>query len=165
MRLSGYDYASGGKYFITICTKNKIPYFGKIKNGKMILSDIGQIVDQFWKEMPLHFDKIHLDEYIIMPNHIHGIIIVETPNLGVSTSTSPKQIHEKPPTNWKSNSIGLIINQFKRICTIKIKTSGFEFSWQPRYFDHIIRTKPELNRIRKYIKENPQNCYRKVILH
>ena len=123
----------------------------------MILSEIGQIAEKFWLEIPGHFPNIKLDEFIIMPDHIHGIIIVQAPNLGASIEyfENIKKIESRNPF-WKSNSIGSIINQFKRICTITIKTRGFDFAWQPRYYDHIIRTNTELNRIRKYIRENPE---------
>jgi putative transposase len=153
-RYRGYDYSSPGKYFITICTKNKKPYFGEVVNGKMILSETGQIAEKFWREIPGHFPNIKLDEYIIMPDHIHGIIIiVETPKLGVSTA--------KLGASTAKLGVSTIINQFKRICTITIKTLGFDFAWQPRYYDHIIRTRIELYRIRKYIRENPEKLSRK----
>jgi REP element-mobilizing transposase RayT len=141
-RYRGYDYSSPGKYFITICTKNRKSYFGEVENGKLISSELGKIAEIFWREIPDHFPNIKLDEFIIMPDHIHGIIIIEAPNLGAST-------------------IGIIINQFKRICTITIKTRGFDFAWQPLYYDHIIRSRIELYRIRKYIRENPEKLIRK----
>ena len=172
-RYRGYDYSSPGKYFITICTKNKIRYFGKIENRKMILSELGIIAEKFWREIPGHFPNIKLDEFIIMPDHIHGILIingdyfVQAPKLGASNppvqapkfGASIENIESRNPF-WKSNSIGSIINQFKRICTITIKTRGFDFAWQPRYYDHIIRTRIELYRIRKYIRENPEKFIR-----
>jgi REP element-mobilizing transposase RayT len=93
IRLFGYDYSRAGTYFITVCTRKKIQYFGTIKNGKMILSDSGIIVQNCWLEIPFHFANVSLDEFVIMPDHVHGILIlksnlhctpVETPNLGVS---------------------------------------------------------------------------------
>jgi len=174
-RLKGYDYTRNGLYFITICTQKKIPCFGEINDGKMILSETGIIVYKFWMQIQDHFPNINLDEFIIMPDHIHGIIIiksksetkseikcdnmVETPNLGVSTGTSI-QIGKSGNPYWKSNSIGSIINQFKRICTIKTKSIGLDFSWQPRFYDHIIRSDKELNHIRTYIKDNPNNWFK-----
>jgi putative transposase len=154
-----------------------IPYFGQIKEGKMNLSETGLIVHNFWMRIPFHFPHIQLDEFIIMPDHIHGIIIiksiaesksnnldvetpklnVETPNLGISTMCGVTENKSRNP-NWKSNSIGSIINQFKRICTIDTKSSGLDLSWQPRFYDHIIRSDNELNRIRLYIRNNP-NCW------
>jgi REP element-mobilizing transposase RayT len=152
----------------------------------MILSELGIIAEKFWREIPDHFPNIKLDEFIIMPNHIHGILIInrdspviEAPKLGAFTNTAQSEapklgasienienignienIESRNPF-WKSNSIGSIINQFKRICTITIKTRGFDFAWQPRYYDHIIRTRIELYRIRKYIRENPEKLIRK----
>ena len=76
IRYRGFDYSSPGKYFITICTKNKLPYFGKIENGIMILSDPGLIANKCWQEIPNHFPFIELDEFFIMPDHLHGIIII-----------------------------------------------------------------------------------------
>jgi putative transposase len=176
-RLKGYDYSLGGKYFITLCTKEMKPYLGEIKAGRMNLSKQGEIAEFFWKEIPIHFPFIILDEYIIMPNHIHGILIlnsksVQTPNLGVSqeipnqkqSGQTPnlgvsQEISNQKPINikyWKSNSIGSIINQYKRICTFTAKKEGFDFAWHSRFHDHIIRGGIELNRIRQYIKDNPQ---------
>jgi putative transposase len=185
-RLFGYDYTRNGAYFITICTQKFTPYFGEIKKGRMTLSETGIIVNDFWFEIPSHFPNAQLDEFIIMPDHIHGIIIikpksdsklklnyinVETPNLGVSKESTIKNVKYETPnlgvsTNsmikqgnkyWKSNSIGSIINQFKRICTIKVKSCGLDLSWQPRFYDHIIRSDNELERIRTYIINNPNN--------
>ena len=164
-RLEGYDYTRNGAYFITVCTRNKIPSFGAICDGEMILSETGIIVNDCWLKIQEHFPNTCLDEFIIMPDHLHGIIIIEsksdshipindlfeTPKLGVSTRLNSGNPY------WKSNSIGSIINQFKRICTIKTKSSGLDLIWQPRFYDHIIRSDNELNRIRTYIKDNPIN--------
>ena len=184
-RLEGHDYSSPGEYFITICVRNQIPFFGKIENRKMILNDIGIIANKFWLEIPHHYQNIKLDEYIIMPDHIHGILIinsdppvqtpnfVQTPNLGVSTIGSSSDagrtetprlgvstgISAKNP-NWKSNSIGSIINQFKRICTLNIQKINHDFEWHPRFHDRIIRNNRELNCIRKYIRLNPSKFNR-----
>lgn len=154
-RLPGFDYFAPGKYFITICTKNRIPCFGEIRNNKMSLSDTGVIARDLWLAIPSHFPSALLDEFIIMPDHIHGIIIIKSsvvamPKLGVATTAK-----KTGNPYWKSNSIGSIINQFKRICTIITKTKGLEFAWQPRYYDHIIRSGKDLNRIRRYIIDNP----------
>jgi putative transposase len=79
-RLQNYDYSSNWWYFITICTKNKEHYFGKIQNGKMILNEYGKIIEKYFLEIPQHFINVVLDEYIIMPNHIHGILIINNIN-------------------------------------------------------------------------------------
>jgi len=77
IRLKHWDYSSSGWYFITICTYQKTCYFGEIINGKMELSEIGKIAEKYWLEIPKHFSNIRLDEFVIMPNHIHGIIVIE----------------------------------------------------------------------------------------
>src|SRR5512133_3182242 len=109
----------------------------------MRLSESGIIVKEFWLSIPSHYPNICLDEFIVMPDHIHGIIIIrsgscdlitETPKLG-DTAT----VKNKNPL-WKSKSIGSIVNQFKRVCTIKTKTLGLDLQWQPRYYDHIVHS-------------------------
>lgn len=154
-RLKGWDYSSPGYYFITICTKNMECLFGNIINEKIVLSEMGKIAEQYWREIPVHFNDIILDEFVVMPNHIHGIIsIVQTPNPTVQT---PNPIVKTPNLGVSAN-IGIIINQYKRICTIRIRTSNPGIMvWQPRFHDHIIRDENELKRIRQYIINNPVN--------
>lgn len=164
-RLKGWDYSSAGAYFVTICTKNRIPYFGDIVDGIMVLSEPGKTARKCWQEIFGHFNNIELDEFVIMPNHVHGVLIiendndiartpnnVETPKLGVSTTDSENIIRA-----WKSGSIGVIVNQFKRKCTITIRKTIPEFAWQSLFHDHIIRDENELNGIREYIIHNPVN--------
>lgn len=162
-RLPGWNYSFPGAYFITICAKNRNCYFGNISDGKMNLSEMGKIANQYWTEIPDHFNNIRLDEFVVMPNHIHGILVignannnrhpnvVQTPNLGVCTVDMDAR-----NDLWKSGTIGVIINQYKRICTIRIHKSNPEFAWQPRFHDRIIRNENELNRIRQYIVDNPK---------
>jgi putative transposase len=167
-RLKNWDYSRPGAYFITICAAGRERFFGRVERGKMILSEIGEIADSRWRDIPCHFPSVHLDEFGMMPDHLHGIVIidpnnsvfiVETPESGVSTEKIhiAPQITTKPATNpnWKSVSLGVVINQYKRICTIHIRKRGYSFKWQSRFHDHIIRTEDELNRIRKYIRFNP----------
>jgi len=248
-RLTGYDYSTPGWYFITICTKNRVQYFGdivsvetpdpgvsktaignhppdpgvsktaignhppdpgvsktafkkqksdpgisKTPTSQILLSEIGQIADKYWNEIHSHFPHVILDAYQIMPDHIHGILqitAVETPEPGVSNTTetpdpgvSNTAIENQPPdpVSITENQIatpdsgvstpatetpdsdvsthptlGIIINQFKRICTIKTRNANLKFAWQPRFYDHIIRYDEELQRIREYIRDNPQN--------
>ena len=181
-RLKGWDYSSPGYYFITICTKNRECLFGNVVQGEIVLSEMGKMAEQYWREIPVHFNGIKLDEFVVMPNHIHGIIsivetpvvetpvvetpvvetpvvetpIVETPNLGVSTIGVNDTGNDHDIKN--TPNIGIIINQYKRICTIRIRTSNPGIPvWQPRFHDHIIRDENELNRIRQYIIDNPVN--------
>lgn len=191
-RLANWDYGSNAPYFVTICTKSRKHYFGDIAACQMHQSSIGQLVELFWHEISIHFPFVILDAFIVMPNHIHGIIVidkngdnggdgrngrngdtqgtqgtrgtrdaVETPNLGVSTP-NPERSDLLSQTDaatqkWKSGTLGVILNQFKRICTINARNSDPEFGWQSRFHDHIIRDEKSFERIRNYILTNPQN--------
>ena len=187
-RKSHWDYGGNGGYYITINTNNRIRYFGDIKyrdcwdgnretqrqdsqvwlNAQIgypyvELSEIGSIVKAFWMEIPNHFPHVTLDEYIIMPDHVHGILLfdsrgtetlVNTPNLGVSTKASPT-ISSSPASPLAPHNLGIVINQYKRICTIHIRKKHPGFKWLNNYHDRVIRDEMELNRIRAYIKNNP----------
>lgn len=152
-RLHSWDYSSPGWYFVTICTKNKDRFFGDVIRGEMCLSDSGRIIAEEWMKTEIIRSNIRLDKWIVMPNHIHGILVivermdnVETPLRGVSTILK-----------WKSGTLGAIINQFKSISTKRIRRAGTTtFAWQPRFYDHIIRNEDSLSQIRTYIQNNPQ---------
>ena len=161
IRRKGHDYTSPGIYFITINTDAKISWFGSVANGIMRLSPIGEIVREEWLKSENLRDNIKLDEWIIMPNHIHGIIkINERPVKTARWAVSPKvkkNRNQFRTETLKPNSIGSIIGQVKSICSKKIRKEGFKyFKWQNRYYDHIIRDENELNIIRTYIRLNPQ---------
>ncbi len=166
--MRNWDYGWNASYYITICTGGRECFFGNIEDGKVKLSEIGIFADKFWLEIPNHFHYVKLDEYIIMPNHIHGIIIIdnknlinnvaETPNFGIETpnlGVSKAKIGGKND-KWKSGVLGVIINQYKRICTIESRKINSEFIWQSRFHDHVIRDQKSLDNIRAYIKENPK---------
>ncbi len=150
-RLRGYDYSSPGKYFITINTKGKSHYLGEVENGKMNLSESGLIVQKLWLEIPLHYPIAELDEFAVMPDHIHGIIIISKAASSITLKSGVD-----PP---KFYHIGVIINQFKRASSVTVKKSGLELVWQPRYYDHIIRNRLDFNRTRQYIIDNPKNYH------
>lgn len=165
-RLPEWDYSWNGYYFITICTKDQACYFGDVVDEKMVFSDMGKIVFNEWQNNETVRTNVKLDEWIVMPNHLHGIIIinngndfgtgnVDTPRRGVSTVKKRNRHHN---LQWKSNSLGSIVNQFKGACTKQIRKKYLpNFAWQPRYYDHIVRNEGSLNRIRLYIADNPKN--------
>lgn len=172
-RLQEYDYSQNRMYFVTICTKDRQEFFGKIKDGKIILSDIGKIAKEYWQEISKHFPFVNLDEFIIMPNHIHGIVEIikndNTRNCNCRDEAMPRLYTGKYPQmskiSPKSGSLSVIIGSFK---SIVVKTANKQFprigfAWQPRFYDHIIRDGKDarscvstLNRIREYIQTNPQ---------
>ena len=163
-RLKEWDYSTPWWYYVTICTKNFKCWFGDVKNGKMILNDVGKIIEEEWLKTKEIRENVDLDYYVIMPNHFHGNIIINGPeNFDRIVETSRRDVsmkqetgHRPVSTNLKPDSLGSIVGQFKSICTKRIRKSGYEkFQWQPRFYDHIIRNENDLRRIREYIKNNP----------
>jgi len=195
LRLKDYDYSFAGAYFITICTKNREHSFGKIINGKLQTTEQIKICTKCWLDLPNHYNNCMVDEFIIMPDHVHGIIIVKNNDykrdnysecfsrcrrVPVGAGLKPAPTHAKPaPTQvergynnvqfiaineilinkqFKPCPVSEIIRGFKTFTARKINdwqnTPGQPF-WQSRFHDHIIRNEYELNRIRKYIINNP----------
>jgi hypothetical protein len=175
-RLKNWDYASEGYYFITICTQNRECCLGDIDNGKMGLSEIGGIAEKCWSEIPAHFPHVELDAFIVMPNHIHGIVVIndiadtvggaggdggpaiETQNFASLQRPRRPPHHRDPSPNHfgpQSKNLASIIRGYKIGVKKWATTNKFTFAWQPRFHDHIIRNQQSLSRIRKYIIENP----------
>ncbi len=155
IRLKNYDYSQEGYYFITICTKYSKDYFGEIKNGKMHLNEIGNIIYDEWIKTGQIRTNVHLDLFVIMPNHFHELIIIND-QLSVGTCRGMPLQQRQQFGKPISNSLPIIINQFKssvkRICN----KNGFKyFEWQRNYYEHIIRNENDLARIRDYILNNP----------
>lgn len=134
-----FDYSSSGYYFITICVKNRENIFGNIINGKMALNQFGIIAEECWNDLPNHYN-CSIDYYSIMPDHFHGILIIE-----------------KQPSG-KNYSLSEIIRGFKTFSSKKINLdlkNDYRFQWQKSFYDRIIRNEKELYQIRKYIDQNP----------
>jgi len=156
MRLRDYDYSEVGGYFITICTFNREYLLGGISNQEIVLNDIGEIAEQWWLKLENKFANIILDDHVIMPNHIHGVIIISGGRDNVGA------IHELPLQRDKIERrrmlIPKIIGYFKMNTAKYINqlrdATGHPF-WQRNYYEHIIRNENELNRIREYIQNNP----------
>lgn len=152
MRLSNHDY-NYGSYFITIVTKDRLPSFGKVVEGKMILNPAGEIAFQTWKSIPDHLPHVYLDEFIVMPDHVHGILHLH------KDSRIPGQEHLKRVNQFGRQlpqSLAVCVNQYKSTVTRTLRKGGFqEFGWQSRYHDRYIRTAEEAQRIRNYILQNP----------
>ncbi len=171
IRLRDYDYRQNGAYFVTICSWNKECLFGEIIDGKMHLNENGMIVEKEWLQTPIVRSYAELDEFVIMPNHFHGIIVlidnvVATRWVAQKRTARPfaqkRAIHRIAPTEWivgaPSGSIGAIIGQFKSIVTKyinQIHNTPRVPVWQRSFHDRIIRNENELNEIREYILNNP----------
>ena len=167
IRLKEYDYSSAGAYFVTICTLERKCLFGKVVDGEMELNENGKIVKSEWLKTEEIRDNVSTDEFIIMPNHLHGILFIDEPTdrRGTVHRASTAERFGQPT----SNSIPTIIRSFK--ATVTKQTNELRNPpglpvWQRNYFDRIVRNDDELNRIREYIiynlfkwqpdKENPE---------
>ena len=155
-RLKNFDYASKGAYFITICTKNRVLTLGNIKNSQMSYSDQGKIVHDIWQKIPEQFAHVDIGDFVIMPNHIHGIIII---NDVVETRfiASHKGGITKEKNPMLQQNLSTIIRWFKGRTTFKIRKNKLRFSWQARFHDRIIRDEAEWQSYNDYIQTNPLN--------
>jgi REP element-mobilizing transposase RayT len=151
-RKNGYNYSGAGFYFVTICSKNKIKLFGNIVNEKMILSEYGKIVEQEWLKTFKIRKNLKIDEFAVMPNHFHGIILIKNQKIN-----EIKNIQYKNKFGPQSENLSAIVRGFKGAVTrlINQKTNSNNIIWQSRFYDRIIRNDNELNKIRQYIIDNP----------
>ena len=159
IRLKNWNYSNPGIYYVTICTKEKKHYFGDIVNGKMYLNELGKITYNEWLKIKEMRKGVDLDEFIIMPNHLHGIIIITNDHINNNDENNNNvETHgyaSLQPSQIKQN-LSNIIRGFKGSVTNIIHTSlNEEFAWQPRFYEHIVQNQNDLFRIRKYIKLNP----------
>ena len=153
-RATWWDYNNDGLYFVTVCVTGKQNYFGEIVNNEMILSNVGEKACQYWLEIPVHFPFVELDVFIIMPDHIHGIIAIVETLRATSLQTDTNRLSAISP---KYGSLSSVIRSYKSALTKWCNMNNITFGWQTRFYDHIIRDDSELNRIRKYICDNPAN--------
>jgi len=160
-RLSDFDYSESGWYFVTMCTRSKQEYFGEIKNEKMILNELGVIIERQWQWLAMQYDYVRLDEFCVMPDHFHGIIYFDpdhAPSIQFRRD-NPRVVPTKTEStiyHRRFNLLSKTICAFKTTSSKMIHQSGQEFfAWQRSFHDHVIRNEPELNRIREYIWANP----------
>jgi len=154
IRLPNYDYTSPGYYFVTICADNRNNYFGSIEDGVMQLSEFGKIAEFCWVEIPNHFKHAVLDEYIIMPNHIHAILILM--DRKENSSGQAQEAFGKPVVG----SLGTILRSYKSAVTKMIHEKDIDSPkkiWQKGYYDRILRSEKGLFNVRRYINHNPKN--------
>jgi len=157
IRLRGYDYSQAGAYFVTIVTRNRECLFGEVVEDLMRLNDAGRMVAQCWHELAAHFPHLELDEFVVMPNHVHGIITVGAQFIAPDDhgAINPGAINPGA-MNRAPTGLGEIVRSFKAVATRRIRQAGvLAFAWQRNYYEHIIRDEASLNRIREYIANNP----------
>ncbi len=165
IRLPGYDYSQPGEYSVTICTENKEHLFGQVVEGEMHRNAFGDHVAVCWKWLACQYPYVELDEWIVMPNHLHGIIVI-TDCRGGSRSdrdrsrTAPTlgAVDESPNAPTKRKPLGRLVGAFKTVSTERFHEMGGTPGaplWQRDFYEHIIRNGDELNKIREYIQTNP----------
>ena len=140
LRYTGYDYALAGTYFITVCTQGRVESLASIEDSVVALTAAGAIVDHELQNLPNRFSFVTIEEYVVMPNHVHCVLTFGT----------------REGREFMPGHLGSVVRAFKAASTRSIRTSGFiDFAWQPNYYDHIVRTQADLGRIREYIAANP----------
>jgi putative transposase len=149
-RAPWWDYGSNGMYFITICTRGRNHYFGEIENDQMVMTPLGQSANDCWYAIPDHFPFVKLGRFVVMPNHVHGILIIDKKQ----KTEMPKPGNRFGP---QSQNLASIIRGYKIGVTKFARSSQIEFGWQSRYYDHIIRDEESLTRISLYIDNNILN--------
>jgi len=170
IRLKGYDYSTAGGYYVTAVAFHRECLFGEIVDGEMQLNDLGRIVEACWSEIPSHFPNVEVDAFVIMPNHIHGIIMLYenirsdanasdrrgTIPVG-ATHASPLQKHDLP-CGPKPRSLGAIVGSLKSAVTRRANRELHSANiWQRNYYEHIIRVQKDYEHIAGYILANPSN--------
>lgn len=159
LRLRHYDYAQAGAYFITVCTRDRRCLFGDIVDGAMVSNDIGEVAQGAWENIPVHFPHVETDAWTVMPNHVHGVIVIIRPNvaeppIGGTTHASP--LHHR--SGLPKRSIEAIVGAYKSAVSKRINALRGRPGapvWQRNYYEHVIRNEADLHRIRQYIAGNP----------
>ena len=156
IRLKGYDYSQEGAYYVTIVTYHRDYLFGEIVNEEMVLNEFGKIADECWRAIPDHFAFVELGAYVIMPNHVHGIIVItDDHGVGATQWVAPTTTITRPK-GPKRGSLGAIIGSFKSAVSYRInKEHNATGIWQRNYHEHIIRDEKELQNKANYINANP----------
>ena len=162
MRLAHYDYTQSGMYFVTVCTCRRSCLFGNIADDVMQANTFGRCVENAWMDLPLHFSRVELDAFVVMPNHVHGIVVLTgesvPPDVGAQHAAPlPKPAH-RISGRTLPGSLGTIVHSFKAAATHSINTCRHTpgaMVWQRNYYEHVIRNERELASIREYIRNNP----------
>jgi len=160
IRLEDYDYASPGHYFVTIISHERKNIFGEIIDGEMNLNQAGKIVEQTWRDIPKHFPNTSCEIFVVMPNHIHGIInIIDDEIVGARHKVSRNE-DSAEPLQMEIQPLGVIVRSFKSAVTKSAHDlelfDGVKI-WQRNYYEHIIRDEDDYQQIADYIAANPIN--------
>ena len=147
-RLAAWDYGSNAIYFVTICTAGRTHYFGEVVDGEMVLSPLGRTAADCWQAIPEHFSFVVPDVCVVMPNHVHGIVVIDKPH--------PVQVQSSNRFGPQSQNLVSVVRGYKVGVTMYARRNDTAFSWQARYHDRVIRSEAEYERVQHYIEMNPQ---------
>ncbi len=161
-RMVGYDYSQTGLYFVTICTRGREKYFGEVKEGAMELSGIGEIVKEELLKTGEIRPNVNIDEWVIMPNHVHVIIALDNQAVETHCNASlQREMNYKNTFGPQRNNLSSIVRGFKGAVARRVvkELNISNFAWQSRFHDHIIHDDRSLEKIRQYILENPTKWF------
>jgi len=153
MRKWDWDYSAPGWYFITVCTHDRKPYFGCVNDGIMELSSLGICAEDCWKQIPIHHKNVAVDEFIVMPNHVHGIIVITRTEPEPKLVSREKRLLTAPVTG----TLGTIVRSYKAAVSKFCRERNLGFAWQSGYYDKIALGPGNVDAIREYIRDNPAN--------
>ncbi len=159
MHPKGYDYSQAGAYFVTICIHSRQCLFGDAADGRMALNQAGWLVQQTWEQLPGRFPSVALDTFVVMPNHIHGVIAISGCPVGAGLALPGEPTGAAVQGTASSTpTLGDVIRAFKSVSAIQVNrllSRSGQPLWQRNYYEHIIREEDDLGRIRQYILDNP----------
>ena len=165
IRLPRFDYSTHGAYFVTICAQDREHVFGNVVDGVMVLNDPGKMVQTVWDELPDHYPGVGIDAFVIMPNHVHGIIVLTGSDVGAGPRTCPDKrgVRGQPRGVAPTMTLPQVVHRFKLMTTTRYRWGVEKFGWPPfrkrvwqrNYYERIIRDDNEWNRIRDYVTRNP----------
>jgi REP-associated tyrosine transposase len=158
-RLRGWDYRSRGWYFVTICTQNRVSVFGEVVNGLVKLSALGLIADAELKTLRTHYVNVEPDAFVVMPNHVHALIIIDGDHCFTPSPPSLTSSGVAPGfTSPRAGSLSAIVRSYKAGVTRKSRELGFKQTvWQSSFHDHVLRGDAAIAAVRDYIHNNPRN--------
>ena len=167
IHIADYDYSTTGAYFVTICIQNRICLFGKIEGGEIQLNEAGYMVHKIWNELPEKYPGVEIDEFIVMPNNIHGIVVL---NVGAGPCACPDANKGQPKVEGQPRGVAPtrlslpdVVHRYKSFTTSEYRIGVEQLNWIPfpgklwqrNYYEHVIRNEKELNQTREYISNNP----------
>jgi putative transposase len=162
LRLYGSDVWLPGAYFVTLVTQDRACLFGEVENGEMVLNERGRIVESCWRAIPEHFEHVELGVYVVMPNHLHGIVVILDRAVPLHASSSPDP---SLPRGAAAGSLSAVVDSFKSAASLRLDQEHQLIGvWQRGFYDHILRNGVDLDRAWNWIRASP-SCWHAEVEH